>query len=463
MERLSLIKGARIVDPASGRDEVGDILIAGDRIADRGASAAGAAVIEARGLVVTPGLIDIHVHLREPGREDEETIESGARAALRGGFAAVACMPNTEPALDDQGAIGFVRARADEAGLARVYPIGAITAGRRGERMTEFGEMVAAGAVAFSDDGDSVADAGLLRRAFEYARMFGAPLISHCEDTSLSAGGVMNEGPMSMRLGLRGWPAVAEDAIIARDILLAEYTGGRLHVAHVSTARGVDIVRKAKARGIRVTAESAPHYFALTDESLAGYDTNYKVNPPIRTAADRDAIIAALADGTLDAIASDHAPHAAYEKDLEFDRAPFGLVGLETTLGIVIEHLVRPGRLSLGAAVERLTAGPARVLNLPGGTLAAGAPADLTLIDLDAAWTVDPSAFVSLSKNTPFAGRALHGRAAAVIVAGEARYRDGEYFPSSRGGDSTAGARGSRRASASNPRAADSPLPERSS
>ncbi len=429
MERLTLIKGARIVDPASRRDEVGDLLVVGGRVAERGASAVGAQVIDARGLVLMPGGIDIHVHLREPGREDEETIESGSRAALHGGFTSVACMPNTEPALDDQGAIRFVRSRADEAGLARVHPIGAITVGREGKRLTEFGEMVGAGAVAFSDDGDSVADAGLQRRAFEYARMFGVPLISHCEDKALSAGGVMNEGRMSTRLGLRGWPAVAEEIVIARDIALAEYTGGRLHIAHVSSAGGVDLVRRAKGRGARVTAETTPHYLTLTEDDLAGYDTRFKVSPPIRTAADREALIAGLADGTLDAIASDHAPHADFEKDLEFDRAPFGLVGLETTLGLVLEALVRPGRLPLPAAIERLTAGPARVLGLPLGALAPGAVADLTLFDPEATWRVDPAEFFSLSRNSPFTGRTLRGRVTAVLVGGETRFRDGEFFP----------------------------------
>lgn len=429
MERLTLIKGARIVDPASRRDEVGDLLVVGGRVAERGASAVGAQVIDARGLVLMPGGVDIHVHLREPGREDEETIESGSRAALHGGFTSIACMPNTDPALDNQGAIRFVRSRAEEAGLARVHPIGAITVGREGKRLTEFGEMVAAGAVAFSDDGDSVADAGLLRRAFEYARMFDVPLVSHCEDKALSAGGVMNEGRMSTRLGLRGWPTVAEEIVIARDIALAEYTGGRLHVAHVSSAGGVDLVRRAKARGVRVTAETTPHYLTLTEDDLAGYDTRFKVSPPIRTAADRDALAAGLADGAIDAIASDHAPHAAFEKDLEFDRAPFGLVGLETTLGLVLEALVRPGRLPLAAAIERLTAGPARALGLPHGTLAAGSAADLTLFDPEAAWRVDPAEFFSLSRNSPFAGRTLHGRVATVFVGGEARFRDGEFIP----------------------------------
>jgi dihydroorotase len=429
MGKQTVIRGARIVDPGSGRDEVGDLVIDGARIAERGAAASGADVVEAKGLVLMPGGIDIHVHLREPGREDEETIESGARAAIHGGFTSVACMPNTEPALDTQGAVRFVKAKAREAGLARVFPIGAITVGRRGERLTEFGEMVAAGAVAFSDDGDSVEKAGLARRAFEYARMFGVPLISHCEDKSLSAGGVMNEGAVSTRLGLRGWPRIAEEIIIARDIALAEYTGGRLHVAHVSSARGVELVREAKRRGVRVTAESMPHYFALTDDALAEYDTNLKVNPPIRAAEDREAIIAGLADGTLDTIASDHAPHASFEKDLEFDRAPFGLIGLETTLALVMTELVRPGRLALATAVERMTAGPARALGLPLGRLAPGAPADITLFDADASWRVDPAEMHSRSKNTPFTGRELTGRVRMVFVAGERRFADGEFFP----------------------------------
>jgi dihydroorotase len=428
MGKLTVIRGARIVDPASERDEVGDLVMDGARVAERGASAGGADLVDAKGLVLMPGGIDIHVHLREPGREDEETIESGARAAIHGGFTSVACMPNTEPALDTQSAVRFVRAKGREAGLARVFPIGAITVGRRGERLTEFGEMVAAGAVAFSDDGDSVERAGVQRRAFEYARMFGVPLISHCEDKSLSAGGVMNEGAVSTRLGLRGWPRIAEEIIIARDIALAEYTGGRLHVAHVSSARGVVLVREAKRRGVRVTAESMPHYFALTDDALAEYDTNLKVNPPIRTADDREAIIAGLADGTLDTIASDHAPHASFEKDLEFDRAPFGLIGLETTLALVMTELVRPGRLALAAAVERMTAGPARALGLPLGRLAPGAPADITLFDPDASWRVDPVEMLSRSKNTPFAGRELTGRVRMVFVAGERRFADGELF-----------------------------------
>lgn len=429
MERHTLIRGARIVDPVSRREETGDLLIAGGRIADRGHAPSGTQAIDAKGLVLMPGGVDMHVHLREPGREDEETVESGGRAAIAGGFTSVACMPNTEPALDDASRIRFVIGRAEEAGLARVFPIGSITAAREGERLTEFGEMVAAGAVAFSDDGDSVERAGLLRRAFEYAGMFGVPLISHCEDKSLSGGGVMNEGAVSTRLGLRGWPSVAEEVIIARDIAIAEHVGARLHIAHVSSLRGAELIRRAKARGLRVTGETAPHYFTLTDESLEGYDTRYKVNPPIRTATDREAIIAALADGTFDAIASDHAPHAAFEKDLEFDRAPFGLVGLETTLGLVLEELVRPGRLPLASAVRLLTLGPAEALGLPLGRLSPGSPADLTLFDPDAEWTVRPDAFRSLSRNSPFDGRTLHGRARIVLVGGEVRFRDGEFFP----------------------------------
>jgi dihydroorotase len=414
-----LVRGARLLDPARGVDRVADVLIDGGRIAKIGKEIrvdGEPETIDAREHVLTPSFVDMHAHLREPGREDAETIETGTRAAAAGGYGAIACMPNTTPPLDSQGAVRFVLERAAAAGPVRVLPIGAVTAGRSGTRLSEIGELVRAGAVAVSDDGDPVASALIMRRALEYARMFDIPVITHAEERSLSGGGVMNEGEVSVRLGLRGIPAASETIAIDRDIRLAELTGGRLHVAHVSTAGGVEIIRRAKEQGLSVTAETAPHYLALTEQSLAGYDPNRKMNPPLRTAIDRDALRAGLAEGVLDAIATDHAPHPAHEKEVEFDQAPFGVVGLETALAVALTYLVRAGHLTLPRLVESLTSAPARILgyDLPG--LTEGATAALTLFDPRASWVVEPARFESLSRNTAFAGERLFGKVRAVFL-----------------------------------------------
>src|SRR5690606_15380909 len=370
------------------------------------------------GLVVCPGLIDLHVHLREPGGERKATIESGAPAAAAGRFTAACAKPNTAPPVGDAAAVGFVRAQGMRAGYARVYPVAAVSVGQRGERLAAIGEMVDAGAVAISDDGRPVSDAGLMRLALEYAQTFGIPVANHCEELSLSRGGSMNEGLVSTRLGLQGIPNAAEDVMIARDLLLAELTGGRLHIQHVSTRRGVEMIRAAKERGVPVTAEVTPHHLTLTDEAVDGYRTEAKVNPPLRTAEDVAALREGLADGTLDVLATDHAPHHYDEKEQAFDDAPFGMVGLETALGIALTELVRKGVLTLSQLVDRVSCGPARAFRLPGGTLAVGSPADVTVIDLDAEWIVDPDKFLSKSRNTPFAGWKLVGQAALTIVGG---------------------------------------------
>jgi dihydroorotase len=418
-----LIKGARLLDPARNLDRTGDVLVDGGKIARVGGEIrpdGAPETVDAKGLVLSPSFLDLHVHLREPGREDAETIASGTRAAAAGGFGAVACMPNTDPPLDSKGAIRFVLERAAEAGPVKVFPVGTITQGRKGERLSEIGDLVRAGAAAISDDGEPVANATLMRRALEYARMFDIPVITHAEEKNLSRGGVMHEGEMSVRLGLRGIPAESETVAIDRDVRLAELAGGRLHVAHVSTAGGVEIIRLAKDRGVAVTAETAPHYLALTDRSLAGYDPNRKMNPPVRTAGDRDALRAAVADGTIDAIATDHAPHPPHTKEVEFDEAPFGVIGLETALSAVLTYLVRAGHLTLARAVECLSSAPARVLGVEAPGIAEGAPASLVLFDPEATWVVDPNGFESLSRNTPFAGERLFGRVRDLFL-GSAR------------------------------------------
>ena len=417
--RALLLRGGRVVDPSQGIDDVLDVLLVDGTVARVGRELEAPEHAEVRsvgGLVVCPGLIDLHVHLREPGGERKETIETGARAAAAGGF--TAAMPNTDPPVDDPAAVGFVRAQGLRAGYARVYPVAAVSLGQRGERLAAIGEMVDAGAVAISDDGRPVSDAGLMRLALEYAQTFGIPVASHCEELSLSRGGSMNEGLVSTRLGLQGIPNAAEDVMIARDLLLAELTGGRLHIQHVSTRRGVEMIRAAKARGVQVTAEATPHHLTLTDEAVDGYRTEAKVNPPLRTAADVAAVREGLADGTLDVLATDHAPHHYDEKEQAFDDAPFGMVGLETALGIALTELVGKGVLTLSQLVDRMSCAPARAFRLPGGTLAEGSPADVTVIDLNAAWTVDPDRFLSKSRNTPFAGWKLVGQAALTIVGG---------------------------------------------
>jgi dihydroorotase len=424
-----IIKGGRVVDPAEGRDGAFDVLIENGRITrvGRDLPVDGADVLEVpKAWIVAPGLIDIHVHFREPGQEHKETIATGSLAAVTGGFTAVACMPNTEPINDHAGITQFILKKAAEAGLARVHPIGAVSLGSQGEQLAELGEQKAAGCVGFSDDGRPVASALLMRRALEYAGMLGAPVINHCEDPTLKADGVAHEGYYASRLGLRGIPGAAESLMVERDVSLAELTGAHVHIAHMSARASLRAVRDGKSRGVRVTCEVAPHHFTLTDERLDGpvkYDTNLKMNPPLREAADRDAMLEGIADGTVDAIATDHAPHHADEKMVEFDRAPFGIVGLETAVSLVFDRLVHAGRIQVRRAIELLSTGPARVLNLPGGTLAAGAEADVTIIDPDRVITVDAASLKSRSKNTPFHGWQLRGAVMATIAGGRIVYR----------------------------------------
>lgn len=425
----TLIKGGRVVDPSAGRDGTFDILIDGDRIVRVGPDlpANGAHVIEIpKGCLVVPGLIDIHVHLREPGQEHKETIASGTASAVAGGFTAVACMPNTEPINDHAGITQFILKKAAEAGLARVYPIGAVSLGSRGEQLAELGEQKAAGCIAFSDDGRPVATALLMRRALEYARMIGAPIIDHCEDPTLKGDGVAHEGYYASALGLRGIPGAAESLMVERDISLAELTGAHIHIAHMSAHQSLRAVRAGKDRGVHVTSEVTPHHFTLTDEMLDGpvkYDTNLKMNPPLRERADRDAMLEGLVDGTIDVIATDHAPHHADEKMVEFDRAPFGIVGLETAVPLVFDRLVHSGKIPVRRAIELLTTNPARVMGLPGGTLTDGALADLTVIDPDRTQTIDAAALKSRSKNTPFHGWTLRGGVLMTLVGGRVVHR----------------------------------------
>ncbi len=423
-----LIRGGRVVDPSQGIDRVDDVLVRDGLVVSVGQSAAqtlGRAdeTIDAGGLVVCPGLVDMHVHLREPGREEDETIETGARAALAGGFTSVACIPNTEPPIDTQAAVEFVHQKAARADACNVFVVACVSRGREGKELAEIGRLVEAGAVAFSDDGAPVADAELMRRALEYCRMFDRPILAHEEVLELSRGGVMHEGLVSMVLGLPGMPAAAEEVMIGRDIALAEATGGRLHVMHVSTAGGVGLIREAKRRGARVTAEACPHHFTLTDESLRTFDANHKMSPPLRTAADVEAIIAGLVDGTLDCIATDHAPHAREKKMLELDRAPFGILGLETAVGLAVTRLVATGRIDWPRLVEAMSTLPARILGIARGTLRPGAVADITLIDPGLSWRVDVAKFRSKSVNSPFDGWTLTGRAVATIVGGRVKHR----------------------------------------
>jgi dihydroorotase len=427
MGRL-LLKGGRVVDPAQGLDATLDVLIADDRVEEVGPRVAprGAPVLEVKGLVVCPGFIDIHTHLREPGQEEKETIATGTRAAAAGGFTAVCAMPNTVPVNDNAGITRAMVERAKAEGAVRVYPIGAITRGQGGEELAEYGDLLDAGCVAFSDDGRPVASARVMRRALEYAKAFDAVLIDHCEEPTLHERASMNEGPVATLLGLRGSPAAGEAIMVERDVYLAELTGGRVHVAHVSAAASVDAVRRGKARGVRVTAEATPHHLLLTDEIVreTSYDTNTKMNPPLRAEADRQAVIAGLRDGTIDCIATDHAPHAVDDKKVEYDRAAFGIVGLETAVALCLDRLVAAGLLTLPHLVALMSTNPARVLSLPGGTLAPGSPADVTVLDLGKKRQVDPARFESRSRNTPFGGLILTGWPAMTIVGGRVAWKD---------------------------------------
>jgi len=427
-----ILKGGRVVDPSSGVDGMLDLLIDDGAISRLGRSLPvdGAEVFEVpTGAIVAPGLIDIHVHLREPGQEHKETVATGTASAVAGGFTAVACMPNTEPVNDHAGITQFILKRAAEAGLARVYPIGAVSIGSRGEQLAELGEQKNAGCIAFTDDGRPVATALLMRRALEYAGMLGVPIIDHCEDPSLKGDGVAHEGLHASALGLRGIPGVAESLMVERDVSLAELTGAHVHVAHMSARQSLRAVRAGKERGVRVTCEVAPHHFTLTDEALDGpvkYDTNLKMNPPLREAADRDALLDGIADGTVDVIATDHAPHHADEKLVEFDHAPFGIVGLETAVALVFDRLVHTGRIGVSRAIELLSTNPAKVMRLPGGSLAAGAVADVTILAPDTPVTIRATQLESKSKNTPFDGWQLKGAVVATIVGGKIVFRRAE-------------------------------------
>lgn len=420
-----LLRGGRVVDPASNTDRTADVLIVDGHIAAVGKGLGapdGAEVMEAKGLVVAPGLIDLHVHLREPGNEDVETIASGAHAAAAGGFTAVCAMPNTDPPTDNQAAVGFIVKQATQAGAARVYPIAAISLGQQGKQLAEFGELVAAGAVAVSDDGKPVASSHMMRMALAYAQTFGIPVADHCEDPTLPRG-VMHEGVVSARLGLRGIPAASEEVMVARDLILAELTGGHIHLCHMSTRGSADLIRRAKDNGVRVTAEVTPHHLTLTHEACEGYNTNAKMNPPLRERDDVEALRAALKDGTIDVIATDHAPHAYDAKEREFDDAPNGIIGLETALALGLTELVGGGVLTLAALIDRMSTAPARVFNLPGGSLARGRVADVVVFDPEATWTVDPTKFLSKSRNTPYGGRKLKGRTIRTIVGGLTVYQ----------------------------------------
>ncbi|MEI6083374.1 MAG: dihydroorotase [Verrucomicrobiota bacterium] len=413
------IRGGRVIDPANGIDAIRDVFLADGKIVatlpDK------AEVIDATGKIVTPGLLDIHVHLREPGRSDKETIETGTHCAARGGFTTVVCMPNTTPAADNAGTIAFIKQRVAEVACVNVYPTGAITKDLHGEELAPIGSLKRAGVVAITDDGHCVQNNELMRRAVEYAKMFELPVMDHCQDYNLVADGVMHEGYWSAALGLRGWPAMGEDVIVARNILIAETTDWRVHCQHLSSARSVQLLREAKSRGVKITGEACPHHFTLTDECVKAYDTNYKMNPPLRSDRDRDAVLEGLADGTIEIICSDHAPHCNYEKEVEFDVAPFGILGLETELALSLE-LVRKNVLTLPALIEKFTTKPAQLVRLPKGTLSVGADADVTIIDLDCEWTYNVNQSASKSRNSPFHGWPLHGKAVRTIVGGVTKF-----------------------------------------
>lgn len=423
-----LIRGGRVIDPAHKLDKLCDVYIENGKIAKIGENLSVdgvATIIDATGKIVAPGLIDMHCHLREPGQEYKEDIESGTRAAAKGGFTSVACMPNTVPPIDNAALIKFIYAQTAEKGSVNVFPIGAVSKGQKGEELAEIGDMTAEGAVAISDDGRPVANPMLMRRALEYANMFGTLVISHCEDLSLVGGGSMNEGTVSTRLGLKGIPCAAEEVQVARDVILAGETGARLHLAHISTKGSVEIVRRAKEAGIPVTAETCPHYFTLTEEAVDGFNTNAKMNPPLRRAEDVEAIIKGLADGTIDAIATDHAPHHIDEKNVEFAVAANGIIGLETALALGVTYLVRTNRLSLNELLEKMTQNPAEILSISKGSLAEGQDADVVIFDTEKAYTFTAEDIASKSKNSPYIGHELYGKVEYTIVSGKIIVQDG--------------------------------------
>ena len=422
------ISNARVIDPAAKRDGVGSLFIReGKFVASLSAAEKKRAKkIDAHGLVACPGLVDIHVHFREPGQTHKETIATGSHCAAAGGFTTVVCMPNTAPPADNAGTIQFINDAAERGAVVHVYPTGCITVGMKGQSLAPFGSLKRAGVVAITDDGDCVQSNELMRRALEYAKMFDLPVMDHCQDQSMTHDAVMNEGVVSTRLGLRGWPNAAEDLIVSRNVILSGYTGAHIHLQHISSKQSVAIVRRAKAQGLRITAEGSPHHFALTDEALAGYDTNFKMNPPLRTEADRKAIVAGLRDGTLDCIATDHAPHTDHEKDREFDYAPNGIIGLETALAVSLEVLGVRSKFSLVQIVDLLTRRPAGVLGLKAGTLAAGSAADICLFDPAETWRYDAKAGFSRSSNSPWHGQTMTGRVKATIVDGRVVFADGK-------------------------------------
>ena len=424
------IKNARVIDPAARRDALGDVYIVDGKFTSSLSAAAKkrAKQIDAKGLVACPGLVDVHVHFREPGQTHKETIGTGSRAGAAGGFTTVVCMPNTSPVADNAGTIQLIKDVIERDAVIRVYPTGCITVGMKGQALAPIGSLKRAGVVAITDDGDCVQSNDLMRRAVEYAKMFNLPVMDHCQDHSMTQGAVMNEGVMSTRLGLRGWPNAAEDLIVARNVILSEYTGAHIHLQHISSKFSVDIIRRAKQRGARITAEATPHHIALTDASLATYDTHFKMNPPLRTEADRRALIDGLRDGTLDIIATDHAPHTDYEKDKEFDFAPNGILGLETALPVTLDILVRQNRFKLPSVIDLMTRRPAELMNLPGGTLAEGAEADLCLFDPAEKWHYDAKAGFSKSSNSPWSGQTLTGRVKTTVVAGRIVF-DGGKIP----------------------------------
>ncbi|MBV8846786.1 MAG: dihydroorotase [Bryobacterales bacterium] len=421
-----LIKNGRVMDPASGRDEIADVLIEDGKIRGAGKDLAVSEVSElfdATGLVVAPGFIDMHVHLREPGFEHAETIETGSRAAAAGGFTSICPMPNTAPVNDNATVTSYIVEKARRHAIVNVFPIGAITKGSKGDALAEIGSMREAGAVAISDDGRPVMNARVMRRAMEFARSFGMPVIDHCEDLHLSAGGDMHEGAESVRLGLRGIPACSEDVMVARDILLAEVTGARYHVAHISSRHSVEMVAFAKARGLAVSAEATPHHLALSDRDMPPYDSNYKMKPPLRSSCDVEAVTQGVVSGAIDAIATDHAPHPGSEKMQEFENCPFGIIGLETALGIALEKLVHPGKIELMRMVELFTTGPGRILSIGRGTLAPGAPADVTIFSVNREWTYDVTKSLSKSSNSPFHNKTFRGGPVATVVGGQIVWR----------------------------------------
>ena len=419
-----LIKGGRVIDPKTKVDDILDILITGNKISkiSKRIKKSDVQLIDAKGKIVCPGFIDLHCHLRDPGRPDEETIESGGESAIAGGFTTICCMPNTEPAIDNEGIVKYIYEEAARANLCRIFPIGAITKKRQGKEITEFGELVNAGVKGFSDDGDVVADSNVFRYALEYSKRFDVPIFEHPIDKYLAQDGLMNEGLVSTRLGIEGSPAIAEEVIVARDLLLAKFSGARLHLCHISTKGAVELIREAKKKGVKVTCETCPHYFFFNDDVLESFDTNYKVNPPIRSEQDRLAIIEGLRDNTIDCIATDHAPHCQAEKELEFTNAPFGLIGFETALSSIIKELINKEKFEWIKVLEKLTVNPAKILDEKSGVIKQGAVADLTIFDPKKKWKLTSNAIKSKSKNTPFLNKELIGKSIGVIIDGEIKY-----------------------------------------